>query len=118
MQATLHYHCYLLRIKDYWVRLVFHRGAKRHHRKYLRTLGTDIEFLGSLPLPIKYDIDVQVGQGTKVVNSFTVISCKHVRQMITQDLQEQTLVEYQRSSIVRIRRGQEDYIDAKILRQA
>jgi len=113
---------YLVRIRDSWYRIGFHKGTKNEHRGYLESIGTyegqpkaDIVYLGQLPLPIKDDIDVGSGLGTKHIGESIVVTCKFQKMMMTiKQAQDKTFLELQKQCIVSIRRTQREVLTRKL----
>jgi len=112
---------YIVRIKDWQVRVGFHGGTKDEHCAFLTLMGTDkdhpvadIAHIGDLLLPLKSDIDQGVGIGTRKHGDATVVTVKHCQQMITIKQQHpKPFLQQQREMIVSTKRAQGQLLDRK-----
>lgn len=104
---------YIVRRADWWIRLGFHGGTEDDHRTFLSSIGIEIEYLGQLPLPIKADIDVGCGLGKRKAGDAIVITCRHIKQMLTQERQSKPFIKQQRDSMKSIRKRQEEYLSKR-----
>lgn len=104
---------YIVRCKDWYVRVGLHGGTKEEHHGFLDLIGSDIEYIGDLVLPLKSDIDVGCGIGTRKHGSAVVVTCRHASQMIKKEAKEKTFLRQQREMIVSAKKSQKELLAKK-----
>lgn len=102
---------YLVRHRDLWLRIGIQEGTEELHRIYLEQYYDDVEILGTLPLPIKDDIDKGSGIGTRRFRGCTIVTCKTAKVMMTIETKgTKTFLVQQREFIANTKRSQEEYL--------
>lgn len=104
------YKVYLVRINDWWIRITFAGYDHREQRRWLRAISDDIVYLGTLPLPIKSDVDTGSGEGRRMIGKSRIVTCVHCQQMITKKESEESMLTIQRKAIDIIRESQEEFL--------